>query len=352
MPPVDDVLADLAAHPPAQPTPVGVIRGRAARRVRRRRLVTGAAVAVVVLAAGVGVGLAATDDPGAEVVADGGTSTSADPSPPSSGADGGGLEPGSTAAGSDPIAPPPEPEAVVDGDEGGVGDGDTLLITLTGVATGEPVTVSQCRTGGSPEQGDQCSSARGRGLTVQDGPETQLTFTAFHDVFVNLAPPGGYDPGWAPCAPCVLVIRVGDRQEPVARLPMEMDPTDAPIRPQVTLDPPGPLAPGGVATVRASGLQPGAVVGVGWCPTVRLQGGGDDPCTYPDGRGNPAQEGPSTAVPAADDGTLVLADFPLPVAGPGEVGLDCVAEPGACGIGVAADDAASVLALAPLDLTG
>ncbi|HEV7720372.1 MAG TPA: hypothetical protein VGO60_03770, partial [Iamia sp.] len=454
MPAVEDVLADLATHPPAEPTPVTAIRGRAHRRARRRRVLVTAAAVLVMVAAGVALGAAVTDDPGDEVVADGGTtapssasSTTATTAPPgtttevpvatslptmtldpATGHEDGtvvtmvldepatgpaivaqcaaeaealgdgstdvtpwctgltempaealtpftlsrtietpdglvdcaeavgrctlGVRVGGGASSDDHSAPlvfradlPPiaGPEVVVEGDEGTVGDGNTLLITATGVEAGETIRVYQCVVvvvGGDDAR--VCSTARSRGAVVQDGPETQLVFTAFHDVLADL-PGADYAPEWTACAPCQLIIEVGERSSPVAVLPMEMEPTDTPIRPTVALDPGGPVAPGERVGVRAAGLQPGSRVPIGWCPAARFQGGGDPPCLFPD----PASE---AGFPVDDDGTIVLDGYLLPSAGFQVGGADC-STPGTCGIGLDAGDAFSLMALAPLDLS-
>lgn len=232
---------------------------------------------------------------------------------------------------------------VVDGDEGTVGDGDTLLVTVTGMATGEWLQVQQCRTDVHPEVADpanaRCDEDRALSTAVVAGPETQLEFRAFHD----LGPVGASGDGWEPCEPCELVVRGGSGV--LARVPLVMEPTDAPIRPQVALESAGPHAPGATVTVRASGLQPGQSVGIGWCPTVPPQGGGAGFCTGPDG-------GP-VSVTADDGGAVVVDDFVLPGADAvDQVGEDCVATPGACSVGIEAAYAFGTIAAAPLDLTG
>jgi hypothetical protein len=448
MPAIDDLLADLASHPPTAPTPVAEIQGRARRRVRRRRALTGLAAVLVVVAVGVGGGAALTgDDPGQEVATGGGVEPTTLPPASSSGsltpadatvtldpatghddgtvveiafteptagpisvaqcarevegAGGGsavigwcvdivtgtaedpppytlsrlihtsngtidcaeeparcilGVRVGSQTSSTDDrfaplvfrhdLAPAPMAEVVVDGDEGTVGDGDTLLVTLTGVETGEAVSIMQCwvQDPAAGEDGRRCSPARGRSAVVQEGPETQLAFTAFHDVLVNRSTTGAYAPEWTPCSPCELLVTAGGRPLPLGTFPMDMEPTATPIRPTVAIEPSGPLEPGSAVTVRATGLQPGSHVPVGWCPASRAQGGGDPPCdlpTDPDGDG----------IPVGDDGTFEVGAFPVPAAGAMVHGADC-AVPGTCGIGLDAGDAFSIMAFAPLDLTG
>lgn len=241
------------------------------------------------------------------------------------------------------LPPVPEPEVVVDGDEGTVGDGDRLLLSFDGVQTGLPIWVAQCIPGATPDE-PQCSSARSLSMTVQDGPDTQLSFTAFHDVLVDLVPDAGYDPGWTACEPCELVVSVGEQREPLARLPMAMEPTDTPIRPTVAVDPAGPLPSGSTVTVQGAGLQPGSRVIVGWCPTVRAQGGGSPPCTSPSG------VDPS-GVLVADDGTLLVTGFEVIEPDAFLQDGDC-SIPGDCGIGLDAGDQFSVMAIAPIELTG
>ncbi|HEX7131227.1 MAG TPA: hypothetical protein VF228_01555 [Iamia sp.] len=458
MPALDEMLADLAAHPPSDPPPVGTIQGRARRRVRRRRALAGTAAAVVLLAVGVGVAALVTDDPDDEVVADGGTTidtsapttgtTTAPSTPttsipvatdeptmtldPASGyvdgtvvemaldepatgpalvaqcaaeaeARGAGpdvqpwctsavemqaeaLQPfslrrtietpdgvvdcaeavgrctlgvriGGAGSSDDRFAPlafrpdlpaPVEPAVLVDGDEGTVGDGDTRLITLPGVETGDVVRVMQCRPASDPEQGDEdgldCSSARGREITVQDGPETQLEFTAFREVLVNTATAGQWAPGWVTCAPCRLAVRIDGRQRAVAVLPLVMEPTDAPIRPTIELEPAGPHAPGATVDVRVAGLQPSTTADISWCLVLPPQGGGDSPCNYP-GDGGAAQ------VAVGEDGTAELAGFTLPPDGAVQ-GVDCRSAPETCGIGIHDPGWFTYLAIAPLDLSG
>jgi hypothetical protein len=197
--------------------------------------------------------------------------------------------------------------------------------------------------------GQRCTSTRGRTAVVQEGPETQLSFTAFHDILVNRATTGGYSPEWTACEPCVLVVEIGAREDPLGVFPMAMEPTDSPIRPTIALDPAGPIAPGSTVTVRATGLQPGTRQAVGWCPATRAQGGGDPPCVFPDGSDASADLGSGPLV--ADDGTLVVRDLLVPPAGASVHGEACSIV-GRCGIGIDAGDAFSVVAFAPLDLTG
>jgi hypothetical protein len=443
MPAVEDVLAELATHPPAEPTPVGEIRGRARRRTRRRRAGAAAATALVLIAVGVGLGAAVTaDDPGQDVVADGGTTTeeptTTSPPPsvpvtvdvaaeatvvldpatgfvdgsvvemalaePATGeavvaqcaaeaqyAEGGvqllswcngivmaqadafapytlsrtletpagtvdcaevagrcalGIRVGGMSSTDDRFAPlafradpPPsvEPQVDVNGDEGTVGDGDRMLITVTGVETDEVIAVQQCRTGVG------CDLARVLRVSVQDGPETQLTYTAFHDVYGDTDPGDAYRPGWAACEPCELRVLVGTNTDASVRLPLVMEPTEAPVRPEVTLDPAVPHTWGQEVTVRAAGLQPSSDVAVGWCPTVPPQGGGGSAC-WSGQAASPRQYGVGL------DGTLVIERFVLPVPD-SFVGADC-AVAGACGVGIDGGDPASVVAIAPLDLSG
>jgi hypothetical protein len=142
----------------------------------------------------------------------------------------------------------------------------------------------------------------------------------------------------------VLVVEIDSRSGPIAVLPMDMEPTDTPIHPSVAIEPGGPVAPGSTVTVRAAGLQPGSRVPVGWCPANRAQGGGDPPCDLPLGEAD-------AGVLVGDDGTFVVTAFPLPPAGVAVHGEDCTVA-GTCGIGLDAGDAFSVMAFAPLDLSG
>lgn len=454
MPAVDEILAGLADHPPAAPTPVGEIRGRARRRARRRRALAGAAAAVVLVAVGVGVGVAVADDPGDEVVVDGGTTTapSSSAAPPSSSVPGPttadvpvatepptmtldpasgyvdgtvvamaldepatgpvlvaqcaaeaealgdgstgvlpwctgpiemraealrpftlvrsidtpdgtvdcaeavgrctlGIRVGGAASADDRYAPLAfrddlpalvEPTALVDGDEGTVGDGDTLLVTLAGVETGDEIHVDQCIPAAIEDE-VRCSAARSRSIVVQDGPETQLAVTAFHDVLVLPASSGAWAGEWTACEPCELRISTSGRSTPIARLPLAMEPTDDPVRPTLTVDPPGPHAPGEVVTLRATGLQPGVTADVAWCLVLPPEGGGDSPC---DDQGLPG----STRVAVGADGTFVLPGYALPS---GSVqGEDCSAAPDVCGVGLHEIGWFAYTAIAPLDLGG
>lgn len=433
MPAPEDVLADLAAHPPVAPTPIAEIRGRARRRTRRRRALGGGAAALVLVAVGAALGAAVTaDDPGEGVAAGGGDpattggptgpSTSFEPTltlDPATGHETGTrvrvTVPGSpvigpavvtlcasealTAAPDDVLSwcveqwpvtslpddasvlvqgsvvtpdgvvacddepgrcvvvvaageprgaelrwapldvdgtPPASDErgVVVDGDEGTVGDGDTLLITLTGVATGERIFIQQCT-----EQ--RCDDVRARATAVEDGPETQLTFTAFHDVYVDRATGmDAYAPGWVACEPCDVVIWVGDEQY---RRPLAMEPTAAPIRPSIALEPEGPYRWGEGVTVRAAGLQPSDMVPIGWCPTTVPQGGGASGCW------SGVAELP-IEYPVGADGTVVVEGFALPQPD-SYVGDDC-AVAGACGVGLDGGDPSAILAIVPLDMGG
>ena len=449
MPALEDRLADMATHPPVAPTPVTEIQGRARRRVRRRRVVACSAVMLAVAAAALGVGVVvSSSDPGEDVYADGGPSTSTSSLPSTSspstsgavpaepgltltpasgyiegsvvemaltepatgdalvaqcasevldeGADlaewcvaieeaqaddllpysltrglsvGGKLVDCATSAGrcvlavrlggpdgtdlrSAPLAFDPDlgaltgPEVTVDGDEGTVGDGDTLLVTLEGVATGEWIVIHQCRTAPpahlADTTGSQCDYVRSRTIDVQDGPETQLTFTAFHDLYLNDAPePGGVDPGWVPCAPCELQVFTAGSTGPVARLPLEMEPTDAPIRPTIALDPATDHVPGGTVAVSVAGLQPSTRATIGWCLLETAQGGGGSPCSGPLGVMAP------TSYDVAVDGTIVIPDFALPRPDQ-EAGEECLAVPDTCGVGIDSGDGTTTVAIAPL----
>ncbi len=247
----------------------------------------------------------------------------------------------------DDLPPVVEPEVDVDGDEGTVGDGDRLLLTLTGVETGEDVYVAQCiadaAIGDMGAPADLCSTARSLTRTVRDGPETQVRFTAFHDVLVDATDDEAYLPGWTPCTPCVVMVSVGARTAPVARIPLEMEATDAPIRPQVATDPSGLVRPGQTVAVAATGLQPGSEISVGWCPTERLAGGGDPAC---DGANGTAAD----LVVADAEGTVRLDGLVVPTSDRAVVGVDCAVE-GACGIGIDSGDQFSVMAIAPTTIT-
>lgn len=443
MPTVEDLLGGLTAHPPGAPRPVGEVHAAARRRGRRRRALSGAAVVLVVAAAGFGIGAAVTaDDPGEDVLLDGGPTTSEPPTtavpttddvPPESltldpnrdlvdgstvlvtlaepasgdaymaqcsaevaqpGASGdplqwcAGVVPAQADAlpaftvrqvlhlpsgdvdcaepdacilavrvggmntrddrfavlrFRDDLPPPVEAEVVVDGDEGTVGDGDALLLTFSGVETGETIHVTQCIPGPTEDE-TRCSGARDLGTMVQDGPETQLSFTAFHDVLMDVrVDDQTYDPAWAACEPCVLRVFVGERPLPLAELALVMEPTDDPIRPAVTVDVTGPVPGGTVVAMRADGLQPLTQVGVGWCPSVRLVGGGDPACV-----GSTGPESIPTTVAA--DGTLSVPAFTIPVDAATSLFGDC-SQPGACGVGLDSGDMYSVLALAPVTIT-
>ncbi len=243
----------------------------------------------------------------------------------------------------DDLPPVEEAAVTVGGAEGEVPDGTPLRLLLTGVQADEMVQVDQCRPGPT-EDTTFCSSARAVWTSVPDGPDAEVTFTAFHDIlFDATGGEDGYLPSWQPCVPCELVVSVGERLQPVARVPLTMAPTDAPIRPEVTIDATGALAGGTAVAVRATGLQPGTEVRVGWCPTSRFQGGGDPPCV------GSAGDDPSRVTVAAD-GTLSVPTFALPVNADDVLHDDCT-QPGRCGVGIEAEDAYSVLVVAPVTVT-
>lgn len=450
MPAVDDLLADLAAHPPAEPPPVTHIRDRARRRVRRRRALTGLAAVLVVAAAALCLGTVVAGDraPGEDVATGGGAAASSssssastsltaadatvilDPATghqdgtvvdlaftePTSGpitiaqcarevevAGGGaalswcvGIVNGTaedpppftlarvieTPAGGridcaaevarcilgvrvghqvdstddrfaplvfqDDLPPPVEPVVDVDGDEGSVGDGDTLLVSVDGVRTGDPIQVQQCRTDARTSDaaiggGGLCDDVRWRTAWVQDGPATQLTFTAFHDVYLDLQEDEVHRPQWTRCEPCELVVYVGETFTPTARLPLDMEPAETPIRPTVELDPAGPHTWGQVVAVEAAGLQPATTIAIGWCPVVAPQGGGGNAC-WSEGAELPGEH------LVDEDGRVVIERFALPQPG-SFVGTDC-GEPAACGVGLDTSAGVAPLAVAPLDLGG
>lgn len=450
MPAPEQILAEMADHPPIPPTPVEAIRARARRRVRRRRALGAAALVVAVLAVGAAVGAVSADDPADDVATgpgpdptDAPTTTTEPPTTsvvpeegltltpgedledgtvvdvaldePATGqlivaqcaAEVRDVGPGDTAdvlewcpgftyvepgqpvtytvrralhtrsdtidcaqpdrcllavrAGGvesgddrfavlrfrDDLPPLAEVEADVDGDEGTVGDGDRLLVTLTGVQTGEDVRIMQCIPDAyTDETGlptDLCSSARSLERTVRDGPETQVGFTAFHDVMVDATVDQDYLARWTPCTPCTLLVRVGDRPGPVAEVPLEMEATDTPIRPQVTVTPGGPVRMGAAVSARATGLQPGAEVGVGWCPGARFDGGGDPAC-----RGANGYQADVVVVDA--DGSLRLDGLVAPDPTRMLPGVDCSVA-GECGVGLDSGDMFSAMALTPVTIT-
>lgn len=240
----------------------------------------------------------------------------------------------------DDLAPVEEAAVTVSGADGEVPDGTPLQLRLTGVQADETVQVDQCRPGPT-EDTTFCSSARALWTFVPDGPVAELTFVAFHDILIDATGgEDGYLPSWQPCAPCELVVSVGERLAPVARVPLTMAPTDAPVRPEVTIDAAGPLSGGTTVAVRATGLQPGTEVRVGWCPTSRFQGGGDPPCVGSAGHD-------THRVTVAADGTLSVPTFALPVNADDVLHDDCT-QPGRCGVGIEAEDAYSVLAITPV----
>ncbi len=230
-----------------------------------------------------------------------------------------------------PVDPGPGPAAVIDGPVDQVRDGARLLITLTGVATGDVVTVAQCDADASS---DRCSAARSRTITVESGPETQMTFVAFRDVAWPVEV--GAEPEWTACDPCALVVRVEGWSEPVEVQPMTMRHTTTPVRPAIEVDPPGPHAAGGTAQVRVTGLQP--LVPVAVQPCVHLPALGT--CGL--------QDVPTTVV--ADHQGVAVAAVPLPTA---LDSIDCTSAPGACGLGLdLTGQGTDALTFLPLDLSG
>lgn len=234
---------------------------------------------------------------------------------------------------------------VVHGDEGTVADGETVLVTVTGVETGEPIAVRQCLEGqvdalAIDGGGLQCSEVRALRTEVQSGPETQVEFTVFHDVFA--VTDVGEPPAWTECS-CALLVEAGAGLAHRTVVPLVLEPADDPIRPELTLEPTGPLAPGTGVTVRAGGLQPRSSVRVAVCP-VPMPAGGGVGCLLADG----TEALPTTV---GDDGTLIVTGFRLPAPGFDQLGEDCTRAPGTCAIAVDGDITASPVT-APLDLSG
>ncbi|HMJ77123.1 MAG TPA: hypothetical protein VK507_14190, partial [Iamia sp.] len=199
MPAVEDVLADLAdlaAHPPADPTPVTAIRGRARRRARRRQVLAATAAVLVVGAAGLALGVAVTGDPGDEVVADGGTTTE----PSSNTTTTTTSPPGSTTE----VPVSTEPPTMTLDPATGQEDGTVVTMALDEPATG-PAMVVQCAAeaqvyDGSPAIVPWCTGF------VEARAEALEPFTLSRTL---VTPDGEVDCAEA-VGRCTLGVRVGD----------------------------------------------------------------------------------------------------------------------------------------------
>jgi len=144
-------------------------------------------------------------------------------------------------------------------------DGTGIRIEANGFTPGTTVRIALC----DPVDCDR--SPRVRAVDVGAEGRFAVDFRVFLEILHVPGPssaPGRRTAEWASCRPCRL--EVGDHLDRVS-LPLDLAPTDDPVRPQVTFEGgDGPLAPGSTVRVSGTGFQSGAadLLELAWCPAA------------------------------------------------------------------------------------
>lgn len=325
-----DVIDELSRLPrttrDAGPPP-DEIRGRARRRLfRRRALVSGITLVVLVTC----VALAPTLDrgPRRETV-HAGPGTVDQPATS--------AEPASTQK-------PPAPALTIEPNKT-QDDGATVVVRGYGLPVAAEVLVRECIGTSFTEAEDTCDQARSRTITTSSpGPAGQFetTFVVYRDIFTyRSTTAGGAGATWSQCEPCLIVASAPG--QPAAITPVTFDSTRS-THPTVRIVEPGPHRPGQLVTLTGTGFQPnGLAPTVGWCATADLRGAPSD-CSFP-------LEGFRVLIDGS--GSFRLPDFPLPPGGFSTLGgVECQSRPGACSLGETPVEGSDFLFLVPLDLSG
>jgi hypothetical protein len=193
------------------------------------------------------------------------------------------------------LPPLDEPTITVPG--GPFSDGELVAVEAQGMWPGD-VQVTQCTTDPTSGGMDRCDQARPTRAAARSDGRLATTVPVFAEILTA--------DGWVVCDPCVL--RAGNAMAEIE----VVSPIDGASRPEVTIDPAGPYAPGQRVIVRGSGFAPNErTIQISWCafstptPEREVQGDpayGHAPCGYP----------LDDSVVADSSGSFTVEDFPLP----------------------------------------
>jgi urease gamma subunit len=182
------------------------------------------------------------------------------------------------------------------------------FVALTG--EGDPptteITITQCRPTQDQEPADpvfhDCDFVRAARITADDRGRLRLEIPIYRDIFESYT-------GWGPCDPCQIEAH-GATFDTVAA-PIDAS-TGLAGRPTVSIEPPGPYAPGQLVQLHGTGFPPDTPFdhAIGWCrfvtedPTTEVSGGGPQyaSCRYPE----------TDPLTTSDTGEFTIVDFPLP----------------------------------------
>lgn len=178
--------------------------------------------------------------------------------------------------------------------EEAVTNGDVAFITGRDFPPGHEVWIGQCLPGSTADnEMDRCDSLRSTVTTVSSDGWVQVKFQVSQDIRM------WEDESWTPCLDCELVVSAAGL--PVVRIPIEITPNGAPIRPSFEILEDGPYTPGQEVTLVGTGFQNGFPPQPGWCMLNT-----EEPypsCTYPDESFHPAQ---------SQIDTYIFHNFPMP----------------------------------------
>jgi hypothetical protein len=236
----------------------------------------------------------------------------------------------------DDLGPLPTPTMSLVGADGPIEDGQRVTVEGRGFPAAAEVDVTQCV--GVPEDLESrptkppCDSRSAHARTATDG-SFSLDLLVFHDVGLYGGTGSSPELVWQPCQPCALAVDAFGNVygTPPVVVPIEIAPTQNPIRPSLRIVPDGPYQPGQRVRVEGEGFQANSEVQL---PSCRAGSAVD--CVYPD-------EGfPNTDA----DGRFVVESYPLPSTG-------CTAAPGGCVLAWGPSTDGGPLGLqVPLDLSG
>jgi hypothetical protein len=182
----------------------------------------------------------------------------------------------------DDLGPLPEPNAELVDADGPIEDGQVVRVEGEGFARRSGVQVAQCNapveelvTAGDDEVTDRCDVRREVWTETDEGGAVAVDLRIFHDI--GIADPTALDASWQPCTPCSLLVR-GTATRNVA-LPLDLVPTDDPIRPAMHVTPAPPYRLDQQVRVEGSGFQVRTDVAIGTCASPL---GNPPSCAYPD----------------------------------------------------------------------
>lgn len=210
---------------------------------------------------------------------------------------------------------------LVDVDEP-IADGALVEVEVEGMTPNATSTLVQC-TGPAEEECDQARPSME--ITADASGRVNTELRIYHDIWTSTAG------DWTACEPCLLTTQTNPELSDTATVDVEA--TDDPIHPALSIVEDPPYAPGQTVTVEGEGFQTGQQVGLGWC-----RGGVPASCTYPG-------EWPTVG----DDGRFT-SEYTLPSA---TAAADCIATPGRCAIAWGpSQEGAPMLVELPIDLSG